>query len=154
MARILLIPHDETTRSVIYLALRTAGHQLVTVAGSDTSSALAEGPYDLVIMDADRIGAERGILDGVRAVAGLAPMIVVGAQTNGEDLFHAAAAGAVDRLPKPVLSNEVVEMVEQTLAEGPDELERRRLLLTKSAEVYRSIGSLQQGARRERVRRA
>ena len=151
MARILLVPRDETARSVIYLALRTAGHRLVTIEAADMAPALAQGPFDLVIIDADRIGEDARILDGIRAVAGLAPLIVVGAQTNPEEIFSVAAAGAVDRLPKPVMSNEIVEMVERTLADSPDELERRRLLLTRSAEVYRSIGSLQQGARRERV---
>jgi two-component system OmpR family response regulator len=147
MARILIVDDEPAVRSLMAVTLKLAGHQIIEAGGGEEGLALIEKrPFDLVVLDIMMpVTDGYEVLGRLRAMKDRAhtPVIVVtakGFDTNG--LMREAAGGAVDHLAKPFDPEELERAVERVLSASEDELERRRKMHSRGAEVFAAISEL------------
>lgn len=117
MSKILLAEDDDSLRGFLARALERAGHDVVVCADGDAAvSALAQGPYDLLLTDIVMPGAD-GIEVAREAAArqpGVRVMFITG--------FAAVALSAQAQTPsakvlsKPVHLRDLVAEVEKMIA--------------------------------------
>lgn len=123
MAKILVVDDDRTTRHLLALQLRGAGHT-VAEAG-DGKKALARArreAFDLVLLDVWMPG-----MDGIELLEKLSELrppprvVMMTADDASETLLRAIRRRAYRYLAKPVEPAQLVEVVKDALAAGPDE---------------------------------
>ena len=144
-ARILVVEDDAGMRTLILCALQGAGFRVRGVAcGEEMWEALELAPADLIIMDVMLPGSNgvelcRALRSG-QAVAhaeepppAQLPIIMVSARGEERDRVNGLEAGADDYVPKPFGQRELLARVRAALRRG-------------------SVGTVQEPARRERLK--
>ena len=147
MTRILIVDDEPAVRSLMAVTLKLAGHTVVEAGGGEEALALLERqPFDLVVLDIMMpVTDGYEVLGRLRAMKDRAhtPVIVVTAKGfDTEGLMREAAGGAVDHLAKPFDPEELERAVERVLTASEDDLERRRKMHSRGAEVYAAISEL------------
>ncbi|MTV26754.1 response regulator transcription factor [Nitriliruptoraceae bacterium ZYF776] len=103
MSRLLLVDDDRAIREALSLALRRAGHDVVTAAtGEEGLARWREGGVDLVLLDwmlPDRDGIE--VCRTIRAAGGT-PVVMLTARDDPFDVVVGLEVGADDYVTKPV----------------------------------------------------
>jgi two-component system, cell cycle response regulator CpdR len=119
MARILIAEDQDATREAYALALRAAGHTVVTA--SDGAEALdrlsADGAIDLLLTDVD-MPAMTGVELARAALAKRPTLPVILMSAHGDSGFRGAdqlGAAIRARLTKPVSNKDIVATVTQAL---------------------------------------
>lgn len=149
MAQILVVDDELDVRTMVQVALETAGHTVVTASGGAKALArLKLLAFDAVVLDImmpEMTGYE--VLDGIRTMPGRehTPVIVITAKHDPRGVAREVALGADDHLAKPFLPSELESAIERALT-GEDAGERRRIL-SVDAEVYGSLHALVEHAR-------
>jgi CheY-like chemotaxis protein len=147
MSRILVVDDEAAVRSLMQVTLSLAGYDVTEAGGGEEALALLEKhPYDLVVLD-----IMMPVTDGYEVLARLramknrshTPVIVVTAKGFDTDgLMREAAGGAVDHLAKPFDPADLEHAVERVLNASDDDLERRRKMHSRGAEVFAAISEL------------
>ena len=129
------------------VTLKLAGYDIVEAAGGEEALGLIEQhTFDLVVLDIMMpVTDGYEVLQRLRAMKSKShtPVIVVTAKGYDADgMMREASGGAVDHLAKPFDPSDLEHAVERILASSDDELERRRKMHTRGAEVFAAISEL------------
>jgi CheY-like chemotaxis protein/anti-sigma regulatory factor (Ser/Thr protein kinase) len=123
VGRILVVDDDRTTRHLIALQLRGAGHT-VAQAG-DGKKALEQArrtPYDLVLLDVWMPGMDGlELLEKLRELQPPPRVVMMTADDASETLLRAIKRHAYRYLAKPVEPKQLVEVVRAALAAGSEQ---------------------------------
>ena len=124
MTRVLLIDDERLVRTTLGTALRNAGHEVLLAADGNEGLSLFESEgADIVVTDIimpDKEGIET-IMQLRRSSPGL-PIIAIsggGRTSNFEFLGLAERLGATRTLKKPFRSRELLDLIEECMAERP-----------------------------------
>ncbi len=122
MATILVVDDNLVVQRVVELTLRKAGYDVTTLSQPrDVLKVLEEESFDLVILDINMpdmdgislLSAIRGQENGQRI-----PVIMFTASSWDDDRRRAESAGADAYITKPISSNDLCDVVEETLAQA------------------------------------
>ncbi len=147
MAKILVVDDDPAIRNLIVVTLKLAGHTVTEAAGGEEAlGLLAKKNFDLLVLDIMMpVTDGYEVLQRLRAMSGKAgtPVIVVTAKGHDADgLLREAASGAADHLPKPFDPEDLERAVARVLDASDVDLERRRQMHSRGAEVFSAISQL------------
>jgi CheY-like chemotaxis protein len=124
MANILVVDDNLVVQRVVELTLRKAGYDVTTLTKPrDALEKLETKTFDLIILDINMPE-----MDGISLLAairkqengGKIPVIMFTASSWDDDRRRAESAGADAYITKPISSNALCEIVEQTLAEAAE----------------------------------
>jgi len=122
LARILVVDDDRSTRELIRLQLRSAGHSAETASnGKAALDRVRKRPFDLVLLDIWMPG-----MDGIELLSrlGEAPspprVVVMTADDTSETLLRAVREQAYRYLSKPVEPKELIALVDEVLSAKPE----------------------------------
>ncbi|HET7755056.1 MAG TPA: sigma-54 dependent transcriptional regulator [Anaeromyxobacteraceae bacterium] len=118
---ILVIDDDEATRSSLREWLANAGYRTRAAAsGAEGLEALSAGGEDLVLLDLVMAGVDGfEVLRRYREQGGRAPVVVLSALSEAEDVVRAMRLGATDYLPKPFDVGELDLVLRRALESRP-----------------------------------
>jgi CheY-like chemotaxis protein/anti-sigma regulatory factor (Ser/Thr protein kinase) len=123
VGKILVVDDDRTTRHLIALQLRGAGHS-VAQAG-DGKKALEKArrePFDLVVLDVWMPGMDGlELLERLRELRPPPRVVMMTADDASETLLRAIQRHAYRYLSKPVEPAQLLEVVRAALAAGPEQ---------------------------------
>ncbi|MCE5312711.1 MAG: sigma-54 dependent transcriptional regulator [Nitrospiraceae bacterium] len=140
--RILIVEDEATLASSLKRVFQKEGYE-VTTAGSaeDGLSLLEEGFYDLVISDIVLPGIS-GIefLKRIRERQPELPVIIITAYGSMETAVEALRAGAYDYVVKPVLHEEIKQIISNALKQNA--LKTENLILKKQIEKDYDFGNI------------
>ena len=123
MGKILVVDDDRTTRHLIALQLRGAGHS-VAQAG-DGKKALEKArrePFDLVVLDVWMPGMDGlELLEKLRELRPPPRVVMMTADDASETMLRAIQRHAYRYLSKPVEPAQLLEVVRAALAAGPEQ---------------------------------
>jgi CheY-like chemotaxis protein len=120
--QVLVADDNPTNRKVLELMLGAAGMQLTAVENGEAALEAWRGrAFDLILMD-----LRMPVMDGLQAIAAIraeetarggprAPIIVLSANTSGDDRDASAAAGADAHIAKPIRAEELFGTMEAVL---------------------------------------
>ena len=142
--RILVVDDERSMREFLEIALRRAGHEVVTAESVEAALAeLDQGSFDLVITDLRMQGASGlDLLHHVKEHAPDTEVIVVTAFASYDSALEAMKAGAYDYLKKPFKVDEIIlvsnrALERHRLARENEELKRR---LSATVQFGRIVG--------------
>ncbi len=118
MTEILAIEDDWTVRTVLEHTLRSAGYDIDLVPGiSDARELLAEGHYDLVLLDLNLPdGSGLDLLRDIRKDLGV-PVLVLSGLRQEEVVVRGLELGADDYVTKPFSPPELLARVGRCLGQ-------------------------------------
>jgi two-component system, OmpR family, phosphate regulon response regulator PhoB len=118
MTGILAIEDDWTVRTVLEHTLRSAGYDIDLVPGiSDARDLLAEGRYDLVLLDLNLPdGSGLDLLRDIRKDLGV-PVLVLSGLRQEEVVVRGLELGADDYVTKPFSPPELLARVGRCLGQ-------------------------------------
>lgn len=124
MASLLLIDDDEIIREMTFEILELGGHNVATASsGSDGLELFSHGHFDLIITDIVMPGVEGLELIGHLRKASPSTRIIAisGGSRFSESLYLPAAKkfGALRTLSKPFGPEELLNLVDEVMAEPP-----------------------------------
>jgi DNA-binding response OmpR family regulator len=122
VARILVVDDDRTTRELLRLQLRSAGHTVETAEdGTVALDRMRQKSYDLVLLDVWMPGLDGlGVLKRLRDEPTQPRVIVMTADDTSETLLRAVRERAYQYLTKPVEPQELLKLVDAALAAKPE----------------------------------
>ncbi len=159
MARILVVDDEPAVRSLMAVTLKLAGHDISEATGGEEALRILESDsFDLVVLDIMMpVTDGYEVLVRMRAMSNQAetPVVVVTARGyDAEAMLREATGGAVDHLSKPFDPADLEHAVERILAAPTNQLETRRRMHARAADVYSAIHRLrEQGDEADTVRR-
>jgi CheY-like chemotaxis protein/anti-sigma regulatory factor (Ser/Thr protein kinase) len=122
LSKILVVDDDRSTRQLIRLQLRAAGHSVDTAADGEAALArVARRSFDLVLLDVWMPG-----MDGLKLLGRLrdAPsrprVVVMTADDTSETLLRAVREHAYRYVTKPIEPKALQDLVAEVLASGPE----------------------------------
>jgi DNA-binding response OmpR family regulator len=123
---ILIVEDDPSIARGMVDAIRSAGHESVQAPNGEAAlRALAEGPFDLVLLDVMMPGLDGfEVLDRIRKRDASLPVIMVTARGAQSDCVRGLSGGADDYLVKPFGMRELLARVAAVLrrASGPSQV--------------------------------
>jgi DNA-binding response OmpR family regulator len=120
MSQLLIVEDDDGIRTSLRMALEDEGYDVADVADAESALTLvAEQPVDLMLVDL-MLGGMDGFtfIRRVRPTSD-APIIVVSARDDTEDIVAALEAGADDYVTKPFVVKEVAARLKALRRRGP-----------------------------------
>lgn len=116
----LIVEDDKHNYEYLQLLLEGMGFNLQWVEnGKDAISRCKESDFDVLFMD-----LKLPVINGVEAISYLrkddynGTIIAQSANTLGEEAQEALAAGATDFIPKPIIKNDLIKLLNKHLAEN------------------------------------
>jgi DNA-binding NarL/FixJ family response regulator len=115
---VLLVEDERDTRELLARAIERAGWHCLAAAGAQEARVrAADGPFvDIIVTDVVLGGDDRGglrIMDELRAIGVLAPVVVITAYADVEKVKSALNQGAAHLLEKPFRAPELLEAIER-----------------------------------------
>jgi CheY-like chemotaxis protein len=144
--KILVVDDDPTIRRVVATILSLDDFDVVEAeGGKDALRKLAQEHFDVVVLDImmpEMSGYE--VLERMAEIpsAAATPVIVLTAKEDTEGILREAESGAVDHVTKPFEPATLEEAVRRALRATGGDLEQRRQLLLRTAQVYSAMGKL------------
>ncbi|MCA1831277.1 MAG: response regulator [Actinomycetota bacterium] len=147
MARILVVDDEPAVRSLMSVTLKLAGHDVTEASGGEEALKLIEKtPYDVIVLDIMMpVTDGYEVLQRLRAMSARADTPVIVATAKGYDaegMLRESSGGAVDHLSKPFDPEDLESAVARILESTGRDLETRRRMHTRAAEVYSAIDKL------------
>lgn len=134
--RILIIEDEETLRESLERVLSKEGYDVTGVESAEMALDLLEGnPYDLVLTDVilpGKSGIE--LLKKVKEIYPEQIVVIMTAFASLETAVESLRAGAYDYIIKPVMHEEIKQVVKNALRQGALQEENLRLRKTLSME--------------------
>lgn len=116
-ARILLLEDDPDLGEVTAAVLEEAGHEVRwTQSGEEAALLAARVPWDLVVLDVEVLQLSGLAVQLLLRDLDAAPSVVTSAQPDDRWMREAFAAGAAACLPKPFTPDDLLGLVDATLA--------------------------------------
>lgn len=158
MARILVVDDEPAVRSLMSVTLNLAGHDVTEASsGEEALSILETGNFDVIVLDIMMpVTDGYEVLSRLRAMSNQADTPVIVATARGYDaeaMIREATGGAVDHLSKPFDPGDLEHAVERILAASNNQLETRKRMHARAADVYGAIHRLRETERPEPPRR-
>lgn len=159
MTRILVVDDEPAVRQLMVVTLEMAGYEVEEAAGGEEALGKIElDGYDLIVLDVMMpITDGYEVLQRVRAMKAHSdtPVIIVTAKGyDAEGMLREASGGVVDHLSKPFDPSDLEIAVARILQASDGDLEKRRRMHTRAAEVYSAINRLREsGVEPEPTRR-
>ena len=118
MARILVVDDDRTTRELLRMQLRAAGHTVETAKdGAAGLERVRKKNFDLVLLDVWMPGLDGlAVLSRLREEPSQPKVVVMTADDTSETLLKAIRENAFNYVTKPVEPKQLVELVRSALA--------------------------------------
>lgn len=118
MARILVVDDDRTTREILRMQLRAAGHTVETAKdGAAGLERVRKKNFDLVLLDVWMPGLDGlAVLSRLREEPSQPKVVVMTADDTSETLLKAIRENAFNYVTKPVEPKQLVELVRSALA--------------------------------------
>ena len=118
MARILVVDDDRTTREILRMQLRAAGHTVETAKDGATGlERVRKKNFDLVLLDVWMPGLDGlAVLSRLREEPSHPKVVVMTADDTSETLLKAVRENAFNYVTKPVEPKQLVELVRSALA--------------------------------------
>lgn len=114
--RILVVEDNPTTSRTLNLFLDAAGYRVqCALSGNDAAAAIADGPFDLVLLD-----LMLPDMDGLTLCRNLrrsstVPIVMLTARTTQDEIVEGLEAGADDYIGKPFGSKELLARIRRCL---------------------------------------
>ena len=123
MGKILVVDDDRTTRHLIALQLRGAGHSVAQAGdGKKALERARREPFDLVVLDVWMPGMDGlELLEKLRELQPPPRVVMMTADDASETLLRAIQRHAYRYLSKPVEPAQLVEVVRSALAASPEQ---------------------------------
>jgi DNA-binding response OmpR family regulator len=134
VARVLIVDDEPDILLLQRLNLEGAGFDVVMAAdGQRALERIDSDEPDAVVLDVMMPVLDGwGVLERLQDRDGAPPVIVVSAKTASADIVHALRLGALDYLPKPFDSDELVHAVSRLLdSSRPERARYREALLAR-----------------------
>jgi CheY-like chemotaxis protein/anti-sigma regulatory factor (Ser/Thr protein kinase) len=118
MARILVVDDDRTTREILRMQLRAAGHTVeIAKDGAAGLGRVRKKKFDLVLLDVWMPGLDGlEVLSRLREEPSHPKVVVMTADDTSETLLKAIRENAFNYVTKPVEPKQLVELVRSALA--------------------------------------
>jgi len=118
VARILVVDDDRTTREILRMQLRAAGHTVETAKDGATGlERVRKKNFDLVLLDVWMPGLDGlAVLSRLREEPSHPKVVVMTADDTSETLLKAVRENAFNYVTKPVEPKQLVELVRSALA--------------------------------------
>ena len=118
MARILVVDDDRTTREILRMQLRAAGHTVeIAKDGAAGLERVRKKKFDLVLLDVWMPGLDGlAVLSRLREEPSHPKVVVMTADDTSETLLKAVRENAFNYVTKPVEPKQLVELVRSALA--------------------------------------
>ncbi len=132
--RILLAEDNPVNQKVAVRMLEKRGHKVIVAGnGAEAAAAVAEGGFDLVLMDVqmpemDGYEATAAIREHERETGGHLPIIAMTAHAMEGDREKCLAAGMDGYVAKPVASRELFAVIEGLVSTTPDGEEKATMM--------------------------
>ena len=142
MSTVLIADDDADHRELLTLALRRAGHEVVTAGDAPAAmTALLAGDFDAVLLDV-RMPDESGIelcrrLRAEPATA-LLPVMLISADVNDQRILAALRAGADDYLTKPFHRAELCARLDNLMLRKPSAAKQSATATTAATAATRA----------------
>jgi CheY-like chemotaxis protein len=127
--RVLVAEDNEFNADLVRELLTRRGHEVhVATRGDDALVALAQGGFDLMLLDLHMPGLDgfhviERIRAGERATGGHLPVIALTARSRAEDRERCRAAGMDGFVSKPIRASTLWEAIEQATSRRPPSAE-------------------------------
>ena len=119
-ARILLLEDDPDLGGIVAAVLDDAGYDVHwTRSGEEAALLAARTPWDLVLLDMQVLQLSGLAVQLLLQDLGGVPSVVMSAQPDERWMREAFAAGASACLPKPFSPEQLVDLVDATMASRP-----------------------------------
>ncbi len=152
MAKILVVDDEAPIRALMRATLTMAGHEVVEAGGGEEAlKKIKKDDFDLVVLDIMMpVTDGYEVLERVKAIPAKAtiPVIVVTAKPyESEGIMREMTAGAIDHIAKPFEPEDLEIAVSRTLNATDDQLETKRSMMSRGANLYGAMDSMRELAR-------
>jgi two-component system response regulator ResD len=149
MARILVVDDEPEVRYLMGVTLRMAGYQVSEASGGEEALHMIDRTaFDAVVLDIMMpVTDGYEVLQRLRAMSHRShtPVIVVSAKVyDAEGMLREASGGVVDHIAKPFDPADLEAAVARVL-EASSDLEVRRRMHSRGAEIFGAISRLRDG---------
>jgi len=152
VSKILIVDDEAPIRALMRATLTMAGHQVAEASGGEEAlEKIKKSDFDLVVLDIMMpVTDGYEVLERIKAIPSKAhiPVIVVTAKTyESEGIMREMTAGAIDHLAKPFDPEDLEIAVSRALNAGEDQLEVKRAMMSRGANLYGAVDKMRQLAR-------
>ena len=152
MAKILIVDDEAPIRALMRATLTMAGHQVKEAGGGEEAlEKIKKEDFDLVVLDIMMpVTDGYEVLERVKAIPAKAhtPVVVVTAKPyESEGIMREMTAGAIDHLSKPFDPEDLEIAVSRALNATEDQLETKRSMMSRGANLYNAMDSMRELAR-------
>jgi CheY-like chemotaxis protein len=152
VSKILIVDDEAAIRALMRATLTMAGHQVVEAAGGEEAlEKVKKQNFDLIVLDIMMpVTDGYEVLERIRAIPSRAhvPVVVVTAKSyESEGIMREMTAGAIDHLTKPFDPEDLEIAVSRALTADEDQLEVKRAMMSRGANLYSAVDKMRQLAR-------
>ena len=152
MSKILIVDDEPPIRALMRATLTMAGHQVAEASGGEEAlEKIKKSDFDLVVLDIMMpVTDGYEVLERIKAIPSKAhiPVIVVTAKSyESEGIMREMTAGAIDHLSKPFDPEDLEIAVSRALTATDDQLELKRAMMSRGANLYGAVDKMRQLAR-------
>jgi two-component system response regulator ResD len=152
VGKILIVDDEAPIRALMRATLTMAGHKVAEASGGEEAiEKIKKENFDLVVLDIMMpVTDGYEVLERVRAMPTRAnlPVIVVTAKAyESEGIMREMTAGAIDHITKPFDPEDLEIAVSRALTASEDQLEVKRGMMSRGANLYSGIDKMRQLAK-------
>jgi CheY-like chemotaxis protein len=149
VSKILIVDDEAPIRALMRATLTMAGHQVTEAGGGEEAlEKIKKQSFDLVVLDIMMpVTDGYEVLERIKAVPSKAhiPVIVVTAKSyESEGIMREMTAGAIDHITKPFDPEDLEIAVSRALNADEDQLELKRAMMSRGANLYNTVDKLRQ----------
>lgn len=149
MSKILIVDDEAPIRALMRATLTMAGHQVVEAGGGEEAlEKIKKQNFDLVVLDIMMpVTDGYEVLERIKGMPSKAhlPVVVVTAKSyESEGIMREMTAGAIDHLSKPFDPEDLEIAVSRALTAGEDQLELKRAMMSRGANLYNAVDKMRQ----------
>jgi len=152
VSKILIVDDEAPIRALMRATLTMAGHEVVEAAGGEEAlKKIKKEDFELIVLDIMMpVTDGYEVLERIKAIPSKAhiPVVVVTAKSyESEGIMREMTAGAIDHLSKPFDPEDLEIAVSRALTSSEDQLETKRAMMSRGANLYNAVDKMRQLAR-------